>query len=127
MTKLIRNMALVGGTAIALTVASGTVAQAGQDGWVDVPGATGKFISYGDKFKVCDTAWDLMQVYLDYRYWRKDGTLQEERHYLATGDDTCATWDHNFGEGLIVLFQVCVDNPFGDIPDSCSMWERGIA
>ncbi|RSN48234.1 hypothetical protein DMH12_27690 [Streptomyces sp. WAC 04229] len=121
------HAALVGATAAALTMAGMSTAQAGEDGYASAPGVSGKFTSYGDKFTLCDDAYDLMQVYLDYRYWRKDGSLQEERHYLATGWDTCTTWDHDFGEGRLVLFQVCVDNPVVGVPDLCSTWKRGIA
>jgi hypothetical protein len=68
-----------------------------------------------------------MQVYLDYRYTRIDGSEQEERHYLATGDGTCHTFDHNFGEGRIVLFQACTDQPLAWPPDPCTAWGVGIA
>ncbi|GIF77058.1 hypothetical protein [Asanoa siamensis] len=93
----------------------------------DQPGVIVYFIHKGDKFTVCDTEYDLMDVYGEYKYERIDGSQQQETHYLATGDGTCFTFDHNFGEDRTVTFRACVDQPVALLPDLCYNWATGIA
>ncbi|MEV8440796.1 hypothetical protein AB0425_25755 [Actinosynnema sp. NPDC051121] len=98
---------------------------AGTDAVSQVTGSKATFISYGDKFRVCDTSWDGWNAYVDYQYVRIDGSLQTGSHFVTTGDGTCGTWDHNFGEGRTVNFRACVE--IWPYPDICDDWRVGIA
>lgn len=124
--KWLRRSLLVTATVGAVVVATGGAAYAGTDATARMTGARVQFISYGDKFKVCDTEADLWIVYNEYKYVRKDGTLQHDREYNQLGSGTCVTYDHDFGEGRTVTFRACLDLP-SVVPDSCTDWEVGIA
>ncbi|WP_406070449.1 hypothetical protein [Micromonospora sp. NBC_01638] len=125
MRSLKRPLVVVATTAAVLVGTAGT-AQAGTDRVATGPGAKVTFTSYGDSFKVCDTETDGLTVYNEYKYIRKDGTVQHDYEYNGLGNGTCATYDHNFGEGRSVTFRACADLP-GPLPDPCSAWVVGIA
>ena len=120
-----RRIATVLGAGAAILLGGATAAYAGTDAVSSRPGVTVNFISYGDKFKVCDTSLDGYNVYADYTYVRIDGSYQTGTHYLSTGNNTCKTYDHDFGEGRIVNFRACVDRAI--LPDDCDDWRVGIA
>jgi len=113
-------------TSGAVVLGTAGAAQAGTDAVSQASGAKVTFVSYGDKFKVCDTSWDGMQVYNEYKYVRKDGTVQHDEEYNNLGDGTCVTYDHDFGEGRSVTFRACIDFP-AVVPDLCAPWAVGIA
>jgi hypothetical protein len=70
------------------------------------------FYSYGDKFKVCDDKTDYWGVGVRYSYIQKDGDTQRGSHWNTSGAGTCRTFDHNFGEGRTVWYQLCLkDGP----------------
>lgn len=117
---------VVTATTAAVLVGTGGIAQAGTDRVATAPGAKVTFTSYGDSFKVCDTETDGFNVYNEYKYIRKDGTVQRDLEYNGLGSGTCATYDHNFGEGRSVTFRACQDLP-GIIPDACGSWAVGVA
>ncbi|MEV8440795.1 hypothetical protein AB0425_25750 [Actinosynnema sp. NPDC051121] len=123
--KILTRSLAVGAVTALTALSTATVAQAGTDAVSgNDSGAKVTFISYGDKFRVCDTEWDFFQVYNEYKYIRVDGSVQHDKEYVNTGDGTCATYDHNFGEGRSVTFRACVETP---IYDSCHPWVVGIA
>lgn len=110
-------------TLTVLGAASG--AQAGRDATSSVTGSTATFLNYGDKFRVCDTSLDGWNSYVDYNYVRKDGSYQEGAHFVTSGNGTCGTFDHDFGEGRVVNFRACVEIfPYTDI---CADWKAGVA
>ncbi|MGW5852768.1 hypothetical protein ACWFQ8_33520 [Streptomyces sp. NPDC055254] len=122
--KSIVMAAAAAGSVLMLAIAPS--AWAGTDATSETSGAKAKFISYGDKFTVCDTSWDTFQPYVEYKYIRKNGSLQQEEHWNGNGDGTCVTWDHDFGEGRSVTFRACVGIPGVPI-DPCDDWKIGIA
>lgn len=121
------------GTAAAtgLLLGGATAALAGNDAIAnvyvnDAKVAYGKFISYGDKIKVCKTHSYGNKAYVDYWYVRKDGTLQDGRHWSPGGKKgDCQTYDHNFGEGRKVVILACVQVDWAT--DPCSNYETGYA
>jgi hypothetical protein len=112
-------------SAAALVMGFATTASAGTDAVSQRGDTYAKFISYGDKFKVCDKATDGFDAYVEYKYVKVNGVTQHEEHHVGTGSGTCATFDHNFGEGRSVTFRACVAVP-GFI-DPCDGWKVGIA
>ena len=124
--KVIRKLAVVAAAAGAVVLGTAGSAYAGTDATAYANSfAKVSFVSYGDKFVVCDTATDGMQVYNEYRYIRIDGTVQEGIEYNNLGNGSCVTYDHNFGEGRSVTFRACVDVPW--VLDTCSGWKVGVA
>ncbi|MFI1955662.1 hypothetical protein ACH437_28140 [Streptomyces xinghaiensis] len=124
-----RKLFIAGGAAV-MVLGSASTAAAGTDAVAETRGGEAwvKFISYGDKFKVCDqypNGLDGFSVYVEYNYIRKDGTTQSGRHNVGTGAGTCATFDHNFGEGRSVVFRAGIDVPA--FPDPVSVWKTGVA
>ncbi|WP_433308793.1 hypothetical protein ACQP0U_18805 [Micromonospora sp. CA-269861] len=117
---------VVTATTAAVLVGTGGIAQAGTDRVATMSGAKVTFTSYGDSFSVCDTETDGLNVYNEYKYIRKDGSLQHDLEYNGLGSGTCASYDHDFGEGRSVTFRACLDMP-GIIPDPCSNWAVGVA
>jgi hypothetical protein len=85
-----------------------------------------EFHSDGDYFYLCDTSFDFLEVYLNYRYVKVDGTLQTGTHRNLGDFGDCMYFDHNFGEGRLVQFQACVDN-ITPIADYCDIWQKGYA
>jgi hypothetical protein len=123
--KILKKAALVGAAATAIVLGVAGSAQAGTDAFSDANNGTVKFVSYGDKFVVCDTFADGLSVYNEYKYIRIDGTVQHDVEYNNGGSGTCATYDHNFGEGRSVTFRACLDVPY--FVDTCGGWRVGIA
>lgn len=77
----------------------------------DRPGGSNHWISYGDKFRVCDRqadglrAWGKAWIRQNGR-WRVIGT-----HETAANSPTCVTWDgRNLPEGHKVRIRVCLKN-----------------
>ncbi|MFF8846281.1 hypothetical protein ACF08N_26795 [Streptomyces sp. NPDC015127] len=125
------------GTALILGVpiAPAQAAAAGHDAHVNlyVDGktvASASFISLGDRFEVTKRSSYGGRSYLEYKYIRKDGTLQEGTHWGVSDIGYTMKFDHNFGEGRKVVFRLCVQNTYGwdDCTDDADgQWETGYA
>ncbi|MFF8279587.1 hypothetical protein ACF05T_26275 [Streptomyces lateritius] len=92
--------------------------------------ASASFISAGDRFEVTKRSSYGGRPYLDYKYIRKDGTLQEATHWGVSNVGYTMKFDHNFGEGRKVAFRLCVQNTYGwdDCTDDADgQWEVGYA
>jgi hypothetical protein len=121
--RTIKRIAAVAGASAVVVLGAATAAHA--DGSSSVRGASATFISYGDKFRVCDTSLDGYNAYVDYTYVRIDGSYQTGTHFVTTGNGTCGTFDHDFGEGRPVNFRACVQFPLG--VDPCDTWRVALA
>lgn len=122
--RRLHRASVVGASAAALLLGFASSASAGITNTSSVEGGYAIFQDYGDKFVVCDTALDGWSVYVTYTYIRKDGTEQRGTHYNTAGNDTCRTFDHDFGEGRTVNFRACLD---WWLPDLCDDWRTGVA
>ncbi|MFG1955422.1 hypothetical protein [Micromonospora sp. NPDC048830] len=92
--------------------------------------AEGKFVSYGDRFELTKRSSYGNRPYLEYKYIRIDGTVQEGTHWGVSSIGTTVPFDHNFGEGRKVAFRVCVQVDFGWDPcsdDADGQWTIGYA
>jgi hypothetical protein len=88
--------------------------------------AYAEFHSDGDYFYLCDTSFDFLEVYLEYRYIKVNGTLQTGTHRNPGSFGDCLYFTHDFGEGREVRFRACVDN-VTPVADDCDAWRRGVA
>ncbi|MCI4066003.1 hypothetical protein MRQ36_27020 [Micromonospora sp. R77] len=127
---VLAGLTLAGGA----TVTTASPAMAGQDALarVYVDGkiaAEGKFISYGDSFQLTKRSSYGGRPYLEYKYIRIDGTVQEGTHWGLSDVGKPVSWDHNFGEGRAVAFRVCVQVTYGWDPcsDDDGQWTVGYA
>ncbi|MGW5852767.1 hypothetical protein ACWFQ8_33515 [Streptomyces sp. NPDC055254] len=112
---------------VALVLAAAPSASAGTDATSSITGSWSRFISGGDHFENCDTDDDGLTSYIQFRYTRIDGSLQNGSHYNPGSAGDCTTWNHNFGEGRPVYFRSCVDN-LAWLEDKCDpSWRKGTA
>jgi hypothetical protein len=135
--------ALVGGLAVAPAAAdtgasvsgagvkAGAAGALGHDAYADLMEggefvARGYFQANGDKFVLTKKSNRSYpgRMYLEYKYIKINGQLQEGTHHGVSAVGVPVTFDHNFGEGRKVVFRVCVED-FGF--DPCSDWETGYA
>ncbi|MFI1955665.1 hypothetical protein ACH437_28165 [Streptomyces xinghaiensis] len=122
---MFRNALTVTAIIVTSTALSTGLAFAGTDAFSTTGQASARFISYGDKFEVCDLASDGATAYVQYEYVRINGTLQKGEHRNPGNAGSCHTFDHNFGEGRVVKFRACEDHTAW--PDHCDSWKKGIA
>ncbi|MFC7529831.1 hypothetical protein [Actinoplanes sp. GCM10030250] len=85
--------------------------------------AEARFASAGDTFTLIKLADHGSQVYAEYKYVRKDGTLQTGTHRGPALVGVPARFDHDFGEGRAVEFRVCVATGYGS--GLCSGTDQG--
>ncbi|MFJ9742707.1 hypothetical protein [Streptomyces sp. NPDC101166] len=123
--KLHKKVLGVGMATVALSIPLMGTAFAGQDALSSTHGASAHFINVGDKFEVCDLAFDGNTAKVEYEYVRKDGTLQKGSHSATVDSGNCSMFDHDFGEGRKVKFRAVVQIPFW--PDVTGPWKTGIA
>ncbi|MCM2388290.1 hypothetical protein [Streptomyces albipurpureus] len=88
--------------------------------------ARGYFKASGDKFILTKKSNQTYsgRTYLEYKYIKINGQLQEGTHHGVSAVGVPVTFDHNFGEGRAVKFRICVEDSFWD---PCSEWETGYA
>lgn len=122
LTRLVPIAALVGFATPAIAGHDAT-ANAYQDGKIV---ATARFIAGADRFEVTKVSHTVgHRAYLEYKYIRKDGTVQEGQHWGVSRVGHAVPFDHNFGKDRKVVFRVCVQVSLS--PDVCSDWETGYA
>lgn len=128
---LIGGLAVVPAAASSNASASSTVGALGNDAYADlVEGgefvARGYFQASGDKFILTKKSNQTYpgRTYLEYKYIKVNGQLQEGTHHGVSTVGVPVTFDHNFGEGRAVAFRVCVEDSFWD---PCSDWATGYA
>ncbi|MEV6302922.1 hypothetical protein AB0M02_26140 [Actinoplanes sp. NPDC051861] len=71
--------------------------------------AQARFVAAGDSFTLVKLAGAGRRVFVEYRYVRKDGSLQTGTHWGPDAVGGTARFDHDFGEGRAVEFRVCVE------------------
>lgn len=79
-----------------------------------IPGASASFQSYGEKFRLWDTACDGKSVYIIYQ--RLGASKREIR--FSDGCGLMGLYDRNFAEGQPIAYKVCVNVVLGS--DRCS-------
>ncbi|CAM5608617.1 hypothetical protein EES47_13755 [Streptomyces sp. ADI98-12] len=122
MKKLLRNAASVCAASLICGIGFASAAWAGTDGLSETDGASVRFISYGDKFTVCDTKRDGAAAYNDYFWYDNMG---DHRDVNPGSAGSCHTFNHDFPENEAVSFRACEDQPL--YPDDCDSWVNRIA
>ncbi|WTW92009.1 hypothetical protein OG216_00835 [Streptomycetaceae bacterium NBC_01309] len=92
----------------------------------ETQGSYARFIRFGDKFEVCDMAYDFELSYVRYQYVRIGNSVQTGVHYAPGDAGDCQTFDHNFGEKRYVWFRACRDIALTP-KDDCAPWRQAIA
>lgn len=88
--------------------------------------ARAKFVAGADRFEVTKVSHTVgHRAYVEYKYIRVDGTVQEGQHWGVSRVGVAVPFDHNFAKDRKVAFRVCVQVSLGF--DPCSDWEIGYA
>lgn len=128
---LVGGLAVVPAAANSHTSASTTAAVLGNDAYADLMEggefvARGHFKASGDQFILTKKSNRTYpgRTYLEYKYIKINGQLQEGTHYGVSAVGVPVTFTHNFGERRAVKLRICVEDSFWD---PCSDWETGYA
>src|SRR4051794_32092311 len=87
------------------------------DSQIRISGASASFQSYGEKFRIWDTACDNDSVYVLYQR----GFSTERRINFTDGCNLMGLFDRSFAEHQSIRYKVCVNIPFGT--DRCSGYQ----